>query len=403
MTEMMKVPFFKGTYGEEEVEAVRRVLQSGWLTSGPVVKELEEAVAEYTKSGNAVAVNSCTAAMTLALKAKMPRTAWKAVVPAWTFLATAGAVENAGGECVFVDSDPETLNMDLDALDRACANFQPDAIVPVHFNGNPVDMNAVMEIAVRHKVGFVLEDCAHAFGTAIGVSHHGAEGAMFGPILKHAGTFGHAGAFSFYTTKNLSCGEGGMLVTDDPRLAETVRTYARFGQPRAAIERLDKGQWHKPDQATWGTKANLSDVLAAVGVEQLRKFPAMREARIRLAADYDAALVTANHRLGFDAFVPVKRSASACPHMMPLVLDRRLDRDGVARFMVDRGVQVQVHYKPVPWHPWWRERYDAPLDDLPVCKDLMTRVLSVPFWPGMSPDELQYVCGKLEEAAGGRP
>lgn len=381
-----KVPFFKPSLGPEELAAIGRVLDSGWLTTGPVARRLEAAFARYTGASHAVALNSCTSALFLALRASFGGRRFKAAVPAWTFLSTAQAVENAGGECVFVDSEPDSLNLDLESLRRVCAEHRPDAILPVHFNGNPAPMLHVLAIATEYDVKVVIEDCAHAAGSTLNG--------------RHVGTFGTAGCFSLYATKNFTSGEGGLFTTEDAALADRVRTMSACGQSRPAIDRLREGEWHKPEASSEGWKANMPDVLAAIAEVQLVKLTAFVRARRALAEVYDRRIEEMNTVLGYQAYQPLTRSIGACPHMYIIKVDRRLDREEVARRLTQDGIQVQVHYKPVPFHKYWRERAGGSADDLPVCREAQDRVLSLPFYVGLDEASVDLVVTALRKAAG---
>lgn len=383
----VNIPFFKPSFGLEELAAIGRVLDSGWLTTGPVARRLEDGFARYTGAAHVVALNSCTSALFLALRATLGGRRFKAALPAWTFLSTAQAVENAGGECVFVDSEPESLNLDPESLRRVCAEQRPEAILPVHFNGNPAPMKEVLLIAAKYGVGVVIEDCAHAAGSTL-------EG-------RHVGTFGTAGCFSLYATKNFTSGEGGLLTTSDGALADRIRTMSACGQARPAIDRLRQGEWHKPEASGEGWKANLPDVLAAIAEVQLLKLPEFAHARRALAEAYDRRIEEANSALGFRAFRPLTRSATACPHMYIVRVDRRLDREEVARRLTQSGIQVQVHYKPVPFHRYWRECAGASVAELPVCFEAQDRVLSLPFWVGLDEASVETVVAALKRAAEG--
>jgi len=303
-----------------------------------VARRLEAAFARYTGASHAVALNSCTSALFLALRASFGGRRFKAALPAWTFLSTAQAVENAGGECVFVDSEPGSLNLDPESLRKVCAKHRPDAILPVHFNGNPAPMMNILAIATECDVRVVIEDCAHAAGSTLNG--------------RHVGTFGTAGCFSLYATKNFTSGEGGLFTTEDVALADRVRTMSACGQSRPAIDRLREGEWHKPEASSEGWKANMPDVLAAIAEVQLDKLPEFVRARRALAESYDRQIKDLNVALGRQAYLPLTRSAGACPHRLPAKLFRQekrqpsSDRGSAGMMRRGRSWGARIHKHP---------------------------------------------------------
>lgn len=392
----MRVPFYRVKFEEDDFAAVRAVMESGWLTTAKVAKEFEAELAKYTGAKHALAVNSCTSALWLVLRAMREKKASKTVnwrmrnpvaaVPTWTFVATATAAQHAGYDVVFVDCEPGTLNMDLDHLERLLEKHTIDVVIPVHFAGESVDMARLKKIASASKSKpMVLEDCAHSIGTFV-------DG-------KHSGTFGDAGAFSFYATKNITSGEGGAVITDDDFIAEWVRKARNHGLGSAAADRYTSGSWVKPTVEAEGYKMNFPDVLAAIGLQQLRKLPSFVKARQDLASVFDAQIGGVCTMLDGPFVRTLQRSSNTCPHLYVVVFDDRVDRDAVANKMAEQGVEVQMHYVPVHLHPWWQTRAIAPDHaELKNAAKMNKKVLTLPFWIGMPAEMVARTFEVLEDA-----
>ena len=369
--------------GEREKQLVNEVLDSGWITTGERSIELARRVAELAGARHAVALNSATAALHLALAAKGVGPGDEVVTSTWTFASSVNVIEHTGATPVLVDVEPDTLCMDPRAL-AAAITPRTRAIVPVDYAGHPCDLDAILGIA-RSRGLPVIEDAAHALGAA----WRG----------RPVGSFADVTAFSFYATKNLTTGEGGAVVTDDDGLAEKIRLLSLHGMSRDAWKRYGAtGSWFYEITAP-GWKYNLSDLLAAIGVAQLERFAASQRRRQEIAARYTAAF----------ARVPEVRTPIARPGMthawhlyaIGLELERlRIDR---ARFIEElraENIGTSVHFIPIHLHPHWRDTLGLPEGSLPVAEDAYRRAITLPLFPRMTDDDVDDVVAAVSRIAG---
>ncbi|XTZ16672.1 DegT/DnrJ/EryC1/StrS family aminotransferase [Micromonospora echinospora] len=370
------LPFALPDVGEAEIAAVTSAIRSGWLSSGPLVREFEERFATYCGPGlTAVALNSATAGLHLALEALGVGPGTEVLVPTWTFTATAEVVVHVGAVPVLVDVDPVTLTIDLDDAARKVTG-RTVAVLPVHFAGQPVDGARLHEFARRHGVA-VVEDAAHAFPAASGGVPVGA-----GPTA--------ATVFSFYATKTITTGEGGMLVTRDPDLARRVRVMRLHGFDRDGFDRYrsDRPAW-RYDVVDAGFKNNLTDPAAAMGLVQLARAESMRQRREEIAGRYRAAF--AGLPLDLPATAPEADVHAWHLFVVRLRPDAPVDRD---RFIVEMsrlGVGCSVHFIPLHQHTHWR-RWLALTDDMfPVASREFARVVSLPLFSAMDDEQVDLV------------
>ena len=392
----IQVPFFRPQLGEQEVEEVVAALRSGWLTSGPRVRRFEQEFGTAVGAPYAVSVNSCTAALHLALEALGLKPGQGVLVPTMTFAATAEVVRYHGAIPVLVDCDPVTANMDLgDAarklarlragqLPRAVPNDLPVVgIIPVHVGGMMMDMKAVHNFAADHKLAWVVEDAAHAFPAAWRQNPN--------EKWQRCGEGTSAvTCFSFYANKTITTGEGGMAVTDDAELAERLRLMSLHGLSHDAWGRYSgQGSWDYQIVAP-GFKYNLTDVAAAIGIHQLARSEAMRREREGIARRYLEAFADTE---GIE--LPIEDGNRVHSwHLFPVRL--RLDelvinRNVFMERLKEEGVNCSVHWRPLHLHPYYRETFGWRAEDLPVASAMWERLVSLPVFPGMSERELEHV------------
>jgi dTDP-4-amino-4,6-dideoxygalactose transaminase len=371
------LPLATPEIGEEEIAEVVDSLRSGWITTGPKVRRFQTLLEDYVGAAHVRCVSSCTAALTLALRVTGTGAGDEVLLPAMTFVATANAIEDVGATPVFVDSEPGTGNIDLDAA-RAAITPRTRAIVPVHLGGRPVDMDALARL--RDDAGIVvIEDAAHALGS----------GWRDRPI----GTHGNLTAFSFYATKNITTAEGGALATDDAERAEAVERLALHGLSVGAWQRYGDAGFRHFEVSAPGLKANMTDIAAALGLHQLPRLEGWIERRAALAARYDELL----------AGLPVSTPPPADPrarhswHLYQVLVepDAGMPRDDVLDGLLARRIGTGVHYRGVHLHPYYRSRYGLDPAALPVATDISERTLSLPLAPAMSDEDQEDVAEAL--------
>jgi perosamine synthetase len=376
----LQVPFHRASVGEEEVRAASEVIRSGWLTMGPKTFEFEKEFAKYVGARHAVAVSTGTAALHLALEAAGVQEGDEVLLPTTTFTATAEAVIYLGARPVLVDIDPVTMNLDPeDAAQRITP--RTTAIIPVHFGGQPCDMDEIHRLARAHQLR-VIEDAAHALPSEFGG--------------KRIGRLSEFTCFSFYATKTLTTGEGGMVTTDDATAADRMRLMRLHGIERDAWKRYRaEGSWHY-DVLESGFKYNLTDFQSAIGLVQLAKCDALRTAREVIAERYSAALAT------FDELVipTVRSDRNTSWHLYVLRLRLDLltgDRNSFIDALQRRGVACSVHFIPLHMHPYYQREYGYRVGQFPRAEQEYRACLSLPIYPDMTDEEIQYVISSVTE------
>lgn len=378
------LPFCEPLIGEEEIAAVVRCLRSGWLTTGPLAAEFESAFADYVGAKHALAVNSCTSALHLALEAVGVGPGDEVITSPLTFTATAAVIEHLGARPVLADCDPVTLNLDPAEV-AAQVTGRTKAVLPVHFAGQACDMDALEAITREHGLALV-EDAAHALPTR----HAG----------RMIGTIGDVTAFSFYVTKTITTGEGGMITTERDDLAERMRVMRLHGMNKDAWKRYAKGGSWSYDIVAPGFKYNLPDLLAAVGIPQLKKSDEFRARRAAIARAFDRGL----------AGVPgVRTPVVADPdgHAWHLYVIRiaqdelTIDRDAFIRLLTERGIGVSVHFIPLHHHSYYRDRYGYAPGDLPVASEAFGQIVSLPIYPKMDDADVARVVQAVRDVAEG--
>ena len=348
---------------EAEIAEVVGSLRSGWIGTGPKVHRFERMLEEYVGVPHVRCVSSCTAALILGMEVLGIGPGDEVLVPAMTFVASANAVEHTGATPVFVDSEPGTGLIDLDAA-AAAVTERTSAIMPVHLSGRPVDMDRLTAFRDRHGL-LVVEDAAHALG---------AEWAG-----RRIGGHGHLTAYSFYVTKNITTIEGGALATDDFEVAAAVESLSLHGLSLGAWQRFsDKGFKHyevmKP-----GYKFNMTDVQAALGVHQLPRLDGWIDERAELWERYDELLAG----LPLRTPPPPESGMRHARHLYQVEIDSEaaITRDEALDFLTSQRIGAGVHYRGVHLHPYYRERYSIDPDSLPVATHISNTTLSLPLSP----------------------
>ena len=375
----LRIPFFRPDIDEDDIAAVTETLRGGWLTSGPNVAAFEEELAAFTAAEQAVVVNSCTAAMHLALVGWDIGEGDEVITTPYTFSSTVSVILQTGARPVLVDIRSHDRNIDPEQIGRAVTP-RTKAILPVHFGGEPCAMGEILEIAKSRDLK-VLEDAAHAIGSA----YRG----------RRVGAIGDATAFSFYATKSVTTGEGGALTTNDEDLAARVRSLSLHGMTRDAWGRYDRsGSW-RYDVAELGFKDNLPDPAAALGRSQLRKAERLRAQRTAAVERYCGHLAGEEH-LRVPRGSPDNESAW---HLFVVHLDRNapVARDEVIGGLAERGIQASVHFIPIHHLSAFRRLELWGEGDFPVADAAFAGAISLPLFPAMTPSEVDEVCAALRE------
>lgn len=368
------IGFARPAIGSGEIDEVVATLQSGWLTTGPRVQRFEQQFAEWTGAAHAVALSSCTAGLHLALLAAGIGRGDEVITTPLTFCATANVIEHVGATPVFADIDPITWNIDPAAVDAAITP-RTRALMPVHYAGRPADVTTLSSIAARHGL-VVIEDAAHAVEA---VSNAG-----------RVGTTARFTAFSFYSTKNLTTGEGGMLTMASPDDAEWIRRAALHGMSRDGWGRYAPGATAHYDVVMPGFKYNMMDLQAAIGLHQLARADALYARRLEIWQRYDDAF----------AGLPLTRPAAAEPgtrharHLYTVLIEparARRTRDEVYRLLQDAGIGTSVHFRAVHLHSYYADRYRFRRGCYPHAEHVSDTTLSLPLSAALDDEAVAVV------------
>lgn len=367
------LPFAPPSIGEEEIAEVVDTLRSGWITTGPKTGRFEKAFKEYLGAPAALAVNSCTAALHLALAAAGIGEGDEVITTTMTFAASVNVIEHLRARPVLVDVEPDTLNLDPAQVEKKITG-RTRAILPVHYAGHPVEMEPINELARANNLA-VVEDAAHA----LPAGYRG----------KRVGSGDNPAAFSFYATKNLTTAEGGML-TGSAELLEKARVLSLHGMSRDAWKRYEEGGSWFYEVVSPGYKYNLTDIQAALGLHQLRKLERFQRRRREVVQAYSAAFA------GNDALeLPVERAGvEHAWHLYVLRLRPEalsIDRDAFIRELERSNIGTSVHFIPIHLHPYYRDRYRFSENDFPVAYENYRRMLSLPLSPGLAESDVSDV------------
>lgn len=383
---MPDVPFAQPDVGEREIDAVVRVLRSGWLTTGAECSAFESEFAGRVGAGHAVALNSCTAALHLGLEALGVGPGDLVYLSPYTFAASGEVIQYVGATPVFVDIDPVTKNIDpsllRDLVESPPVPGTPKAVMPIHIAGTPCDMDAIWAVAGDHELA-VVEDAAHAFpstyrGRPVGTAQQGVRSVA---------------CFSFYATKTITTGEGGMLVTDDEEVVERVRMMSLHGLSRQAWKRYQQGGSWRYDIVEAGYKYNLTDTAAAMGRVQLDRAEEMREARAAISRRYDQELSDLPG-LSVPETPPYPHESSY--HLyVPRVDGSVVSRDALVEGLRGAGIGTSVHFIPLHLHTHYRERYGTRAGQYPASEQVFGEALSLPLSSAMSDAHVSSVVAAL--------
>ncbi|ATG01179.1 UDP-4-amino-4-deoxy-L-arabinose--oxoglutarate aminotransferase [Lelliottia amnigena] len=374
------LPFSRPAMGPEELAAVSEVLQSGWITTGPKNQALEQAFCALTGNQHAIAVSSATAGMHVALMALGIQAGDEVITPSLTWVSTLNMIVLLGAEPVMIDVDRDTLMVTPHAVEAAITP-RTKAIIPVHYAGAPVDIDAIRAVADRHGIP-VIEDAAHAAGTYYKGNHVG-----------HRGT----AIFSFHAIKNMTCAEGGLIVTDDEQLANRMRSLKFHGLGVDAFDRQTHGRAPQAEVISPGYKYNLADINAAIALVQLQKLEQHNARRKEIAERYLTELENT-------PFLPLSQPPWAHKHAWHLFILRvdeascGISRNDLMEALKAKGIGTGLHFRAAHTQKYYRERYPALV--LPNTEWNSDRICSIPLFPTMTDDDVTRVIAALREVAG---
>ena len=367
---------------EDEINEVIDTLKSNWISKGPKTIEFERQFASYVGVKHAVAMNSCTAALHVALVAKGIGKGCEVITTPYTFVATSNVIIQSGAKPVFVDIDPVTYNIDPNKIEQAITE-KTKAIIPVHFAGFPCDMNKIKAIAKKYHL-FVLEDAAHAIYSTY-------KGQLIGSISD-------ATAFSFYATKNLVTAEGGMLTTNDDELAEKARVISLHGMNRDAWNRYGKsGNWFY-EVLYPGFKYNMTDIQASLGIHQLKKLAKLQDIREQIASRYNEAFQDME-AIKIPYYDEESRHAW---HLYVIQINEAyltINRNQFIEELKKRNIGSSVHFIPVHLHPYYQNTYGYKLGDYKVAESVYHNAISLPLYPLMSIKDVEDVIDAVKDIA----
>lgn len=367
------IPYGRQTIDEDDIKAVVDVLRSDWLTTGPKVAQFEQAVADYVGTKYAVAVSSGTAALHAAMYAIGIKPGNEVIVPPITFAATANCVVYQGGTPVFADVDSNTLLLDPAKAEEKITE-KTKAIIGVDYAGQPCDWDSLRKIADKHKLNLVADGCH-----ALGAEYKG----------RKVGSLADMTIFSFHPVKHITTGEGGMITTDDPELAELMRIFRTHGITTDAHQRGEQGSWFY-EMVDLGYNYRITDFQCALGISQLQKLPKFLERRRKIAALYDKAFAN----LSGITTLGVRKDSLHAYHLYVIKIDSNIlgiDRAVLFTKLRKKGIGVNVHYIPVHLHPFYKDKFHTGPAMCPVAETAYEQIISIPMFPGMTDEDVEQV------------
>lgn len=368
----IKVPFFLPYIDNDDIAKIRLAASSTFLTNGPKLEEFEKRFKKFTKSKYAIGVSNATSALHLSLKALNIKKGDEVIVPDLTFAATANSVLQVGATPVIADIDDKTLNISTESILKNISK-KTKAIIPVHFAGTPCNMRKIMKIANSHSMK-VIEDCAHGIGTF----YH----------KKHVGTFGDTGCFSFYPTKNLTTIEGGMIITNNKKIANYAKLVRNHGLTRSLMNRYSSGKPWEYDITNIGYNYRLDDIRSALGINQLKKLSILNKKRLDIFLNYNNGLKNIPGLIvpGEENFL----NNSCHLYIIRITPSSKISRDKVFYELEKKGIGTSVHYKPLHTFTLFKKK-GLSRDKLTTSKKIFKEILSLPLYPQLSQSSQNYV------------
>lgn len=375
-----QVPFFVPWISDDDKKAAIAALSQRWLTGGPRTLQFERLFGTKVDVKYAVAVNSCTSALHLVLRALNVGPGDEVIVPTLTFAATASAAIYCGARPVMADIDERTLCISAEDMSKKISK-RTKGIIAVHYAGQPCDMDEILSIARDHRLP-VVEDCAHSLGAKY--------------RERETGSIGLAGCFSFYPTKNITTLEGGMITTNNSNVAKRARLLRDHGMSKTAKDRESAGNWYY-DVTDLGYNYRLNEVQSALGISQLRRLRTMNSMRVRAAQAYTRILTSVRGIL--TPYEATKRTHAYHLYVVRVIKDEfGLSRDELYKKLVQRGIGLSVHYTPLHRLTFYR-RFVRAHEEFPVTETVYPELLSLPLFPTISTEQIEYVTGQIKRLA----
>jgi len=372
----MKVPYFIPWINREDKKSVVKALNQRWLTNGPILKKFEKKFQNFIGSKYSVGVGSATHALHLAIRSLNIGKGDKVIVPTFTFVATANAVKYCGAEPVFVDVDPFTFNISPKEIEKKITK-KTKAIIPVHYGGQACDMDEIISLAKKHNL-YIIEDCAHALGSKY--------------KARYCGNLGNVGCFSFYPTKVITTGEGGMVTTNLAKIGEKVKSLRSQGMSVQAKDRETKSQW-KYDIIELGYNYRMDEMRAALGISQLKRIKRINEMRMKTAKKYDALI----GKIKGLTTPEIKSDRNHIYHLYTIKVEKdyHLTRDHLFKKLNKSKIGASVQYYPLHLMSYYKKKFTR--SDFPIANILKDKVLSLPIYPRMTTKQIEYVSSVLHK------
>ena len=373
----IKIPFFLPYVDSKDITEIKKAASSSFLTTGPKLDTFEQKFKKFTKSKYAIGVSNATAALYLSLKALGIKKNDEVIVPDLTFVATANVVLQVGATPVLVDIDDETLNISTESIIKNISR-KTKAIIPVHLAGTPCDMQKIMKIARSNSLK-VIEDCAHGIGTSYN--------------KKHVGNFGNAGCFSFYPTKNLTTIEGGMVITNDEKIADFIQLARNHGMSRSLMSRYSSGKPWEYDIKDIGYNYRLDEIRSTLGISQLQKLTILNKKRLTAFLYYNKGLKNIPGLI-----VPNEknfRDNSCHLYIIRITADAKISRDKLFYSLQKKGIGSSVHYKPLHEFTLFRKK-GISRGSLSISKRIYKEILSLPMYPQLPRSSQDYIIKSIK-------
>lgn len=376
MNFILKVPFFRPWVSEDDKKAVTKALDSRWLTNGPNLKNFEKGINNFIGTKFSLGVGSATHALHLAVKSLGIGNGDEVIVPTFTFAATANAAIYCGAKPVFVDVQPDTFNISPDCIEKKISK-RTKAIIVVHYGGQACDMDEILKISSKYSIK-IIEDCAHALGSTY--------------RNNKCGNIGQIGCFSFYPTKVITTGEGGMLTTNNKKLYQQALLFRSQAMSVSAVEREKQSTW-KYDIVDLGFNYRMDEMRASLGSSQLKRINKINKKRIDIAKKYDELIEKIN-----GLTIPsIKHHRNHIYHLYTIKIEKKypISRDKLFNKLSKKGIGTSVQYFPLHLMSYYKKNYKIKNNDFQIANSLKDKVLSLPIFPGMTDQEINYVVSQL--------